>query len=91
MLLTCRYKRALTLPFLGSEKGFGFKLIGGNMVGLFVSEVSLEKKELQVGDQLLEIAGHSALQMSYYEALSLIQESKDKLQLRVMQNRASEF
>ena len=60
------------------------------MVGLFVSEVSLEKKELQVGDQLLEIAGHSALQMSYYEALSLIQESKDKLQLRVMQNRPSE-
>ena len=61
------------------------------MVGLFVSEVGLEKKELQVGDQILEIAGQSAVQMSYYEALMLLQQAKEKVQLKVMQNRASKL
>ena len=59
-------------------------------MGLFVSEVSLGKKELQVGDQLLEIVGQSALQMSYCEALDLVGQAKDKLQLKVTPNRASE-
>ena len=80
----------MTLPYLDSDRGFGFKLMGGSAVGLFVSEVSLGKKELQVGDQLLEIAGQSALQMSYCEALDLVGQAKDKLQLKVTPNRASE-
>lgn len=81
----------MTLPYLGSDKGFGFRIIGGNAVGLFVSEVSLEKKELQVGDQILEIAGQSAVQMSYCEVLEILAQAKDKIQLKVTQNRASEY
>lgn len=65
-------------------------MIGGNVVGLFVSEVSVENsKELHVGDQILEIAGHSALHMSFYKAAGLLQQAKDKLQIKVAQNRAS--
>ena len=80
----------MTLPYLDSDRGFGFKLMGGSSVGLFVSEVSLGKKELQVGDQVLEIAGQSAVQMTYYEALELVGQAKETLQLKVVQNRASE-
>ncbi len=72
-----------------ADKGFGFKMIGGNAVGLFVSEA--KRKELQVGDQILEIAGHSALQMSHYEATELITQAKDTLQLKVTQNVASKI
>jgi C-terminal processing protease CtpA/Prc len=61
------------------------------VVGLFVSEVSSGKKEIQVGDQILEIAGQSAIQMSYCEAAELIAQAKDKLQLKLAQNNASEF
>ena len=82
------FKRSVTLP--KTKQSFGFKLMGGNAVGLFVSEVSLEKKELQVGDQVLEIAGQSALQMSYCEALDLVGKAKEKLELKVVQNKASE-
>jgi len=84
-------KRCVTLPYLSSEKGYGFRIIGGNAVGLFVSEVSLEKKELQVGDQILEIGGENAIQMSYCEVLDIISRAKDKIQLKVMQNKASKL
>lgn len=60
-------------------------------MGLFVSEVSSGKKELQVGDQILELAGQSAVQMSYCEAVELIAQAKSTLQLKVAQNTASEF
>lgn len=63
-------------------------MIGGNVVGLFVSEA--KRKELQVGDQILEIAGRSALQMSHYEATELMAQAKETLQLKVTQNVASE-
>ena len=57
-------------------------------MGLFV--VESKRKELQVGDQILEIAGRSALQMSYYEAMEIMAEAKETLQLKVTQNVASE-
>lgn len=59
-------------------------------MGLFVSEVSSGKKELQVGDQILELAGQSAVQMSYCEAAELISQAKGTLQMKVAQNTASE-
>ena len=59
------------------------------MVGLFVSEVSLGKKELQVGDQILELAGQRAVQMSYCEAAELVAQAKGTLHLKVAQNNAS--
>ena len=62
-------------------------MVGGNAVGLFVSEA--KRKELQVGDQILEIAGHSALQMSHYEATELVARAKKTLQLKVTQSVAS--
>jgi len=64
-------------------------MIGGNSVGLFVSEA--KRKELQIGDQILEIAGHNALQMSHYEATELITQAKETLQLKVAQNVASKI
>lgn len=82
------YRRSITLPYLVPEKSFGFKFIGGNAVGLFVTEVNLGKKELQVGDQILELAGQSAVQMSYFEARELMAAAKGKLQLKVTQNTA---
>ena len=60
------------------------------MVGLFVSDVMVGKKEVQVGDQILEIAGQSAVQMSFFEAAELMSQEKEKLQLKVAQNTASE-
>lgn len=81
----------MDLSYLASEKGFGFKIIGGNVVGLFVSEVTTGKKELQVGDQILEIAGRNAVQMSCFEASEIISKAGDKLQLKVVQNAASKF
>lgn len=60
------------------------------MVGLFVSEVIPGKKELQVGDQILEIAGQNTAQLYYHEAVALILKAKSKLQLKVVQNNASE-
>ena len=90
-LISFRYKRSVTLPFIASEKGFGFSFIGGNVVGLFVSEVKVGRKELQVGDQILEIAGHNAVQMSHYEASDIISHVKDKLFLKVTQNPASKL
>ena len=64
-------------------------MIGGNVVGLFVSEA--KRKELQIGDQILEIAGHNALQMSHYEATELVTQAKETLQLKVSQNVASKI
>lgn len=58
-------------------------------MGLFVSEVKAGRKELQVGDRILEIAGRSAVEMSHYEASEIIAQAKDTLQLKVTQNAAS--
>ena len=65
MLLTLlsqvQTKHDPSLPALreGLISGFG-SLEATYMVGLFVSDVMVGKKEVQVGDQILEIAGQSA-------------------------------
>ena len=80
----------MTLPYIRDE-GFGFKLTGGNAIGLFVSEVQSGRDEVKVGDQVLEIAGESTLEMTHYAASQLLKGSKDKVVLKVMENNASEF
>ena len=50
-----------------------------------------KRKELQVGDQILEIASCNGLQMSHYEATELMVHAKEPLQLKVTQNVASEL
>ena len=84
-----RAKRSVTIPYVGGE-GFGFKMIGGNAVGLFVSEVlRLPRKELQPGDQILEINGQSTRNMTHFEASQLM--GKEKVSLLVTENTASEY
>ena len=48
--------------------GYGFKMIGGNSVGLFVSEVRPGRKEVQAGDQILQINGRGTRAMTHYQA-----------------------
>ncbi len=49
-LIPCRPKRIVTIP--RSSDGYGFKLTGGNAVGLFVSDVAAGRDEIKVGDQV---------------------------------------
>ena len=44
----------MTLPVLPGGEGFGFKVMGGSAVGLFVSEVKAGRKELQVRHETLQ-------------------------------------
>ena len=71
-----------------SADGYGFKVIGGNAVGLFVSEVRSYLKEVAPGDQILEINEIDTRNMKYYEAMNLLRSSPDKLHLVVMENSA---
>ena len=41
------YPRSVTVPFVAGE-GWGFEVTGGNAVGIFISKVSSNRKELQV-------------------------------------------
>jgi hypothetical protein len=77
-----------TVTITSSSEGFGFKVIGGNAVGLFVSEVKPVRKELCQGDQILEINGQDARQMTHYEATQLLRGCKGKVHLTVMDNGA---
>ena len=83
----CRKPRTVTIT--SSSEGFGFKVIGGNAVGLFVSEVKPVRKELCQGDQILEINGQDARHMTHYEASQLLRACKDRVNLTVMDNGAS--
>ena len=60
-------------------------------MGLFVSEVKPVRKELCQGDQILEINGQDACRMTHYEATQLLRGCRDKVQLTVMENGASEL
>ena len=80
-------KRSVTLHCSPSE-GCGFRIIGGNAVGLFVSEVNRGRKEVSAGDQILNINGKDTRNMTHYEATQLLQRSKDKVSLTVMENNA---
>ncbi len=60
-------------------------------MGLFVSDVAAARDEIKVGDHVLEIGGESTLEMTYFAAQELLRGSKDKVQLKVMENNASEF
>ncbi len=82
-------KRTVTIP--RSSEGYGFKLSGGNAVGLFISDVAAVRDEIKVGDQVLEIAGESTLEMTYFAAQELLRGLKDKVQLKVMENNASKL
>ena len=79
----------MTLPFAG---GYGFKMIGGNVVGLFVSEVrpSNPRSEVSQGDQILEINGTDSRHMTHNEATQLLLASQSPLSLIVMENSARE-
>ena len=78
------------MTITSSSEGFGFKVIGGNAVGLFVSEVKPVRKELCQGDQILEINGQDARHMTHCEASQLLRSCRDKVHLKVMDNGASE-
>lgn len=80
-------KRTVVIPFHPAE-GYGFKMIGGNAVGLFVSEVRSGRKEIAPGDQILEINGQDARHMTNYEATQLLRQSRDKVTLVVIENNA---
>ncbi len=43
-------KRTVTIPHVAGS--WGFKLTGGNAVGLFISEVAAGRDEIKVGDQV---------------------------------------
>ena len=75
----------MVIPF---EGGYGFKMIGGNAVGLFVSEVWHPRKNIAQGDQILEINGTDARHMTHYEATQLLRSSQGPLSLIVMENNA---
>ena len=80
-------ERKVTLPF---EGGYGFKVIGGNIVGLFVSEVRPSCREVSQGDQILEINGTDSRHMTHNEASQLLRSSYGPLSLVVMENCARE-
>ena len=65
-------------------------MIGGNSVGLFVSEVQPGRKEVQVGDQILQINGQSTCAMMHYQATHLLRSQREKVTLNVMKNSARE-
>ena len=88
VIISRRKPRSVTIP--NSTEGFGFKVIGGNAVGLFVSEVKPGRKEVSQGDQILEINGKDARRMTHYEATQLLRGCRDKVHLTVMDNGASE-
>ena len=47
-------------------------MIGGNAVGLFISEVRAPGKDLLSGDQILCINGRDAWRMTHFEATDLL-------------------
>ena len=72
----------LTIP--SSPEGFGFKVIGGNAVGLFVSEVNLGHREVSQEVQILQINKKDARRMTHYEATQLLRGCRDKVHLTVV-------
>ena len=89
LLLSHRKPRSVVIP--SSPEGFGFKVIGGNAVGLFVSEVKPGQKEVSQGDQILEINGQDARHMTHFEATQLLRSTRGKVHLTVMDNGASKL
>ena len=59
-------KRTVTIP--RTEGGYGFKMIGGNAVGLFISEVRPSLKDVTPGDQILQVNGQDTSHMTHFEA-----------------------
>ena len=62
-------------------------MIGGNAVGLFISEVRAPVKDLLSGDQILCINGRDTRQMTHFEATDLLRSS-EKVTLVVTENMA---
>eukprot|EP00731_Ephydatia_muelleri_P005712 Em0002g1888a len=77
-----RAKRVVVIP--RSPEGFGFKVLGGNAVGLFVSET--HRKDLEPGDQILEINGHMTQGLAHYEATHLLRQTTDQLTMTLVDN-----
>ena len=82
-----RSKKAVTIP--RTPEGFGLKVLGGNAVGLFVSESLC--KDLEPGDQILDINGHSTRGMTYYEATHLLRQSSDQVTMTVTDNYSRKY
>lgn len=81
-----RAKRVVVIP--RSPEGFGFKVLGGNAVGLFVSET--HRKDLEPGDQILEINGHMTQGLAHYEATHLLRQTTDQLTMTLVDNYSRE-
>jgi len=62
-------------------------MIGGNAVGLFISEVRAPVKDLLSGDQILCINGRDTRWMTHFEATDLLRSS-EKVTLVVTENMA---
>lgn len=77
-----RLKKVVVIP--RSPEGFGFKVLGGSAVGLFVSET--HQKDLEPGDQILEINGHSTQGLAHYEATHLLRQTTDQLTMTLVDN-----
>ena len=62
-------------------------MIGGNAVGLFISEVCPSLKDVTPGDQILQLNGHNTYHMTHFEAIDLMQSS-ERVTLVVTENNA---
>ena len=62
-------------------------MIGGNAVGLFISEVRPSLKDVTPGDQILQLNGHNTYHMTHFEAIDLMQSS-ERVTLVVTENNA---
>ena len=78
-------KRTVTIP--RTEGGYGFKMIGGNAVGLFISEVRPSLKDVTPGDQILQVNGQDTSHMTHFEATDLLRSS-ERVTLVVTENNA---
>ena len=62
-------------------------MIGGNAVGLFISEVRPSLKDVTPGDQILQVNGQDTSHMTHFEATELLRSS-ERVTLVVTENNA---
>ena len=62
-------------------------MIGGNAVGLFISEVCPSLKDVTPGDQILQVNGQDTSHMTHFEATDLLRSS-ERVTLVVTENNA---
>ena len=78
--LTCSYtliqstKRTVTIA--RTKGDYGFKMIGGNAVGLFIIEIHPFVKNVMPGDQILKVNGQDTRHMTHFEASEILKSSE---------------